>query len=85
MREAIIILGAAGLGAAVMYMLDPDRGSRRRALVRDKMTKLNRQTRKAVSGKVHDMTNRAKGMLHEAKSSLTPEDSGVQQPTNAVG
>jgi hypothetical protein len=51
-----------------MYLLDPDRGNRRRALIRDKMVRANRQTQEAVSGKIKDVSNRAKGMLHEAKS-----------------
>lgn len=80
MKGLMVLLGA-GLGAAVMYMLDPDRGNRRRALLRDKMVKINRQTQEAVSGKVHDMTNRAKGMLHEAKSAFEGEETGREQPT----
>lgn len=80
MKGLMVLLGA-GLGAAVMYMLDPDRGTRRRALLRDKMVKINRQTQEAVSGKVHDMTNRAKGMLHEAKSAFEGEETGREQPT----
>jgi gas vesicle protein len=84
MREVMILLGAAGIGAAAMYLLDPDRGNRRRALIRDKMVKLNRQTRETVTGKVRDVTNRAKGMLHEAKSAVesNPE---VQRPATAIG
>jgi gas vesicle protein len=84
MREVMILLGAAGVGAAAMYLLDPDRGNRRRALIRDKMVKLNRQTRDTVSGKVRDVTNRAKGMLHEAKSALEP-DTEMQQAATATG
>ena len=80
MRELIYALGAAGLGAAAMYLLDPDQGNRRRALIRDKAVKLNRQTMEAVSGRVQDATNRAKGMLHEAKSSLET-DRTAEQPT----
>ena len=85
MREVMILLGAAGLGAGIMYLLDPDRGNRRRALIRDKMVKFNRQTQEAVSGKVQDVTNRAKGMLHEAKSAFESEDTGTQHPTGAIG
>lgn len=81
MRELIYALGAAGLGAAAMYLLDPDQGNRRRALIRDKAVKLNRQTKDAVSGRVQDMTNRAKGMLHEAKSSLETEGATADQPS----
>lgn len=83
MRGIIAILSGIGAGAALMYFMDPDRGNRRRALVRDKMTKLNRQTQEAVSGHMKDMSNRAKGMLHEAKSALgqSDETSAQQQPT----
>lgn len=64
-----------------MYLLDPDRGNRRRALIRDKMVRLNRQTQETVGGKVRDMSNRAKGMLHEAKSAFeTGESETTQQP-----
>ena len=79
MRGIIAILGGLGAGAALMYLLDPDGGNRRRALIRDKMVKLNRQTQDAVSGRVKDMSNRAKGMLHEAKSMVEPDESGLQQ------
>jgi hypothetical protein len=82
MRELLAILGGIGIGAGLMYLLDPDRGNRRRALIRDKMVKLNRQTQEAVSGRVHDISNRAKGMLHEAKSAFEPEEEvSQQQPT----
>jgi len=82
MREIFLLLGAAGLGAAVMYFLDPDRGPRRRALVKDKVVKLNRQTQEAVEGRVKDMSNRAKGMLHEAKSMLERDEETTQQPAS---
>ena len=81
MREVIALLGGLGAGALLMYLLDPDRGNRRRALIRDKMVKLNRQTQETVGGKVKDMSNRAKGMLHEAKSAFeTGESETTQQP-----
>ncbi len=82
MRGILALLSGVGAGAALMYFMDPDRGNRRRALVRDKMVKLNRQTQDAVGGRVKDMSNRAKGMLHEAKSAFQqPEETSSQQPT----
>ena len=68
MNKALTILGGLGAGAALMYLFDPDRGNRRRALIRDKAVSMNRKTRQAVTGKVEDLRNRTKGMLHEAKS-----------------
>lgn len=81
MRQVFAILAGLGVGAGLMYLLDPDRGNRRRALIRDKMVKLNRQTQETVSGRVKDMSNRAKGMLHEAKSVFEPEEDASRQPT----
>ena len=37
MRKELVGLGGLGFGAALMYMFDPDRGSRRRALLSDKI------------------------------------------------
>lgn len=49
-----------------MYLLDPDRGRRRRALLRDKAKGLSNDALKAASRKSHDLRNRAQGLLHEA-------------------
>jgi len=39
-----------GLGAAAMYLMDPDQGRRRRALARDQLTKARRVIRERASG-----------------------------------
>ena len=36
MNKGVALIGGVGLGAALMYIFDPDRGGRRRALIRDK-------------------------------------------------
>lgn len=68
MKGIFTILGALGVGAALMYLLDPEQGDRRRAAIRDKGNRLNRQTRDAVSRRMRDLSNRAKGLLHEAEA-----------------
>lgn len=73
MRNAIAILGGLGIGAALMYLFDPQGGNRRRALIRDKATKMNRLTRETVSGRAGDISNKAKGLIHDAKSAFTRE------------
>ncbi len=65
------ILGALGLGAGLMYMFDPDRGRRRRALARDKCVHTMRQTSDAVTSSIggvyRDLSNRSNGIMAEAK------------------
>jgi hypothetical protein len=81
MKGLLALLGGIGAGALLMYMYDPDRGNRRRALVRDKMMKLNRQTQQALTGHAKDLRNRAKGLLHDAKVAFEPKDeTNVEQP-----
>jgi hypothetical protein len=64
-----------------MYLFDPQGGGRRRALIRDKATKFNRQTRETLEGKAKDLSNRAKGMAHELKSAMAPEQKSIEDRT----
>lgn len=66
-NKALAILGGVGAGAAAMYFLDPDRGRRRRALVRDKMVGLSHDAQKAVVGHARHLRNRTIGLAHDAK------------------
>ena len=68
MKNVLAILGGIGAGAALMYLLDPDRGSRRRALARDKAIGLSNDFRRAIDKKSTDLSNRAQGIIHEAKA-----------------
>ena len=64
------LLNAAGLGAALMYFLDPRAGRRRRALVRDQLLHVGRRAGRARRVVVKDMANRAAGAWAEAKRPL---------------
>jgi hypothetical protein len=68
MGKLFAVLGGVGLGAALMYLLDPSGGGRRRALIRDKAVGLSHDITDAVEGKAKDLRNRAKGLVHEAGS-----------------
>ena len=80
MKEAIALLGGLGVGALLMYLLDPDRGNRRRGRILDKMVKLNQQTVDAMNGKAKDLSNRAKDLLHEAKTVFELEEDDLPYP-----
>jgi hypothetical protein len=56
-----------------MYWLDPDRGRRRRALVRDRVAHLRRVGDDAISATAADVANRARGLVAEAAALLRHE------------
>ena len=66
-NTTLAVLGGLGAGAAAMYFLDPDRGTRRRALVKDKAVGLSNDAKNALTGRAQDLKNRAVGLAHEAK------------------
>ncbi len=65
------ILGAAGAGAAAMYLLDPQKGARRRSLIRDKAVGLSNDAREAISDTTRDLSNRAYGLIAETTKAIT--------------
>ncbi|HEY8461434.1 MAG TPA: SRPBCC family protein [Blastocatellia bacterium] len=71
--KRLIGIGGMGLGAGLMYMLDPDRGRRRRALARDRMAHMSRVLSRAMSATSRDLTHRIYGMMAEGKNLLRRE------------
>jgi uncharacterized membrane protein len=68
------LLGGLGIGAALMYFLDPTRGRRRRALMRDQMTHAVRKGEHGVEATVHDLSNRAQGMAAEVRNRFSDDE-----------
>lgn len=64
------LLAGAGLGALLMFMSDPDRGARRRALVRDKAVHGARVSRRAIAATATDLANRTRGVAVNAWSGI---------------
>lgn len=56
------------LGAGLMYYLDPDRGRRRRAMVRDQLVHYSHKADHAMDTAARDMRNRAVGVASAARS-----------------
>lgn len=61
------ILMVAGLGAGLMYFFDPDRGNRRRSLIRDQLIGAYHDTEELIEKGGRDLRNRAVGLAAEAK------------------
>jgi len=73
MARSLALLGAAGAGAAAMYLLDPERGNRRRALVRDQLVRFQHRSLGALDSTTRDLAHRTRGIAAETISQLKPE------------
>jgi hypothetical protein len=76
--KGTLMLGCMGLGASMMYVLDPRLGRRRRALVRDKAEASWRRMGKFLSQTARDVRQRTYGLVAETQKQLrradVPED-----------
>ena len=73
-RDGLLLLGGAALGAGVMYMLDPDRGNRRRALCRDQLLSAGNKTGMYAGKLSRDLRNRAQGLVAETRARFRHEE-----------
>jgi hypothetical protein len=67
MKKMLGFLTTLGLGAGLAYLLDPQQGGRRRALVRDKAMSARKQLGDTLDGKSRHWRNRAQGLIHDAR------------------
>ena len=74
-------LGGIAVGAAFMYVFDPDRGRRRRALARDKAIHAARVASETLGSTSRDLSNRAKGVVAETRSALRHASEPQDRPS----
>lgn len=74
LNAVMALMASAGAGAGLMYMLDPDRGARRRALVRDKAVHVARRTSTVLAKGVRDVRHRSRGVLASTRAILRHEE-----------
>ncbi len=80
-RQAYLALGVA-IGATMMFFFDPDRGRRRRALIRDKFVHGAHELEEiggGVASRARHLRNRARGVVHETRSRFR-RDEEVDDP-----
>src|SRR6185436_19012426 len=68
MNKAMAMCRGAAAGAGLMYLFDPRQGARRRALLRDALTRLSNETCHAADVAARDLSNRWQGMKSEISS-----------------
>ena len=64
--KVLTLLAVAGTGAALAYLLDPQHGRQRRAMVRDKLRTAQERAPKIA----RDLRNRAHGVVAETRRFL---------------
>jgi hypothetical protein len=74
------VVGSAALGAAAMFVLDPDKGRRRRALARDKADWVVRRTSEVADAAARDFPRRIKSVGAQTARRLRGND----QPADAA-
>jgi nucleoside-diphosphate-sugar epimerase/osmotically-inducible protein OsmY len=76
-REGALLIGGIGLGAALMYLLDPDRGRRRRTHLRDQAVHAAHavgDAADATARQLRHLRNRAQGVAAEMGAHFRSED-----------
>jgi hypothetical protein len=76
-------VAGAVAGGVTMYLLDPDRGARRRALVRDKTTRAVRVTRETVDAKQRHVRNKLAGVQARTRKLFGDGAANVTSPSAA--
>lgn len=66
-RQLALLGGGAGLGAGLMYLLDPQGGSQRRTLVRDKATQAYTVSSGAVRTSATGLGNRGRSLAERGR------------------
>lgn len=67
-HDTTCFFAGMGIGAGLMYALDPQMGRRRRSLMRDQATHLMREAQEGFQTVAADMCNRTRGLTAEARS-----------------
>ena len=80
MDRAVAFLAGAGVGAGLMFLLDPQMGRRRRAIARDKAVSLAHQAEDAAEVVARDVTNRARGLASGDMSVLVGGRRALRHP-----
>ena len=78
MNKKIALVGGLGLGAALMYLFDPDRGRGRRELIREKAEGAANKAGEYAEKMSQDIRDRASEVVAEAKAIFK----GVDNPSD---
>lgn len=78
MNRELAFCTGMGVGAGLLYFLDPEVGRRRRALCRDQFIRAAHEMRECADATWKDVQNRASGLVAEASSTFTRDQASDQ-------
>ncbi len=73
LKKSAIIAGFAGAGAAMVHLLDPEHGKRRRSTLRDKVTHFGVEARKSLLASGIDLSNKLEGAASKMQARFCME------------
>ena len=71
--KTLWLLGGLGLGAGLMYMLDPEQGEQRRDMVRGQLAAYGRQTGDFLDDTTQTLNRQAQAFLARAQEPFRPQ------------
>jgi uncharacterized membrane protein len=83
-NAGLLLLGGIGLGAGLMYLLDPNRGRRRRAIMRDTLNHAGQVLNRAAGITSRDISHRAVGLWAEGSHLFTHDEASDEVLTARV-
>lgn len=76
-HELMVCAAAAAAGAALMYLLDPHQGARRRALLRDRAMAGKNNLQDYAEAQATRVVDRARGVAAEVKAKVSQDASAM--------
>jgi uncharacterized membrane protein/osmotically-inducible protein OsmY len=73
LQDRGVMLAGVGIGAGLMYFLDPERGRRRRARVRDRIAHTANLSADCLGATGRDLAHRATGAAARVRGALRPD------------
>lgn len=70
----ITLLIGSLAGAGLMFLMDPQQGKRRRALLRDQFVKLQNTASEQIEARTEMTADRVRGVVAETKKRISPEE-----------
>jgi hypothetical protein len=74
MNKGLAFSAGVAIGTGVMYLLDPDKGKRRRTVLQDQFRHTLRRTNEGVEKAARDLRNRARGIAAKVESRFTTDE-----------